>query len=249
MEPITITDKEILTFYAENPHINFIAINHIFTDFLKQLTLNASTNIQLEFIDFLNKNTINKNTMNKNIYQMLQIIVPQDEVLNINSETYLVNRKNKIKPTILFENKDYNYNVSSDEVKQFERNIKMQQTHGICISQTTSIDNKENLHIDIIDGLIHLYISNANYQVDKLKTAIDIVDNLSAKLESIQNINKNRFTLEQSDIDELANECRTFENNKAKMLETIENMNKTMLDNLEKIQFPKLQKIFRMKPI
>jgi ligand-binding sensor domain-containing protein len=57
-------------------------------------------------------------------------------------------RKNKDKPTILFENKDYNRNVSTDEILKFERDIQKQQHHGIFISQKTPITFKDNFQID-----------------------------------------------------------------------------------------------------
>jgi hypothetical protein len=207
-----------------------------------------------ELNDFLNKYKNNSSTKGNvsetELYHMLQVIMPQDEVLNVSSDTascdFKVNRKNKDKPTILFENKDYVRNVNTDEVKKFERDIQTQKTHGIFISQKTPITYKENFQIDIIDGFIHLYIPNANYDVDKLKTAIDIVDNLSDKLKLIQNNNNNEttgITIEQIDIDEIADEYRMFGINKAKMIESIKNTNKTLLDNLEEIQMPKVKKI------
>jgi hypothetical protein len=193
-----------------------------------------------ELNDFLNKYKNNSSTKGNvsetELYHMLQVIMPQDEVLNVSSDTascdFKVNRKNKDKPTILFENKDYVRNVNTDEVKKFERDIQTQKTHGIFISQKTPITYKENFQIDIIDGFIHLYIPNANYDVDKLKTAIDIVNNETTGI-----------TIEQIDIDEIADEYRMFGINKAKMIESIKNTNKTLLDNLEEIQMPKVKKI------
>jgi hypothetical protein len=205
-----------------------------------------------ELNDFLNKYKNNSSTKGNvsetELYHMLQFIMPLDEILNVSSDTascdFKVNRKNKDKPAILFENKDYIRNVTSDEVKKFERDIQLQKTHGIFISQKTPITYKDNFQIDIIDGLIHLYIPSAKYDVDKLKTAVDIIDNLSSKLQFIQNNNKDEgFSIDQTDIDELANEYRIFGITKMKMQENIKNMNKQLLENLEEIQFPKIKKI------
>ena len=208
--------------------------------------------LTLELNDFLNKYKNNSSTKGNvsetELYHMLQFIMPFDEVLNVSSDTascdFKVNRKNKDKPTILFENKDYNRNVTSDEVKKFERDVQNQKTHGIFISQKTPITFKENFQIDIIDGLIHVYIPNAKYDVEKLKTAIDIVDNLSTKLKLIQNSNHTDFySIQQTDIDELADEYRMFGIQKISMQETIKTMNKQLLEKLEEIQLPKIKKI------
>jgi hypothetical protein len=173
--------------------------------------------------------------------------MPHDELLNVSSDTascdFKVNRKNKEKPTILFENKDYGRNVTTDEVKKFERDLQQQKTHGIFISQKTPITFKESFQIDIIDGLIHLYIPNANYDVDKLKTAIDIIDNLSSKLQFIQHNKDDGFVINQEDIAEIADEYRIFGIQKIAMQETIRTNNKQLLDKLEEIQLPKIKKL------
>jgi hypothetical protein len=204
-----------------------------------------------ELNDFLNKYKNNSSTKGNvsetELYHMLQFIMPHDEVLNVSSDTascdFRVNRKNKENPTILFENKDYIRNVTTDEVKKFERDLQLQKTHGIFISQKTPITFKENFQIDIIDGLIHLYIPNANYDVDKLKTAIEIIDNLSSKLQLIQHNKDDGFSIDQIDVDELADEYRTFGMQKTAMQETIKNMNKQLLEKLEEMQLPKIKKL------
>lgn len=204
-----------------------------------------------ELNDFLNKyknnSSIKGNVSETELYHMLQFIMPSDEILNVSSDTascdFKVNRKNKDKPTILFENKDYGRNVTTDEVRKFERDLQQQKTHGIFISQKTPITFKESFQIDIIDGLIHLYIPNSNYDVDKLRTAIDIIDNLSSKMQFIQHNKDDGFVINQEDIDELADEYRIFGIQKMAMQETIRTNNKQLLDKLEEIQLPKIKKL------
>lgn len=207
-----------------------------------------------ELNEFLNKyknNSSSKgNASETELYHMLQFIMPMDEVLNVSSDTascdFKVNRKDKDKSSIIFENKDYIRNVSTDEVKKFERDVKTQKLHGIFISQKTPITFKENFQIDIIDNLIHVYIPNANYDIHKVKIAIDIIDNLSSKLQIIQQqdiIKEGGYSLTQEDIDELADEYRIFGLQKASIQETLKIMSKQMLDKLEEMQFPKIKKI------
>ena len=204
-----------------------------------------------ELNDFLNKYKNNSSTKGNvsetELYHMLQFIMPHDEVLNVSSDTascdFKVNRKHKEKPSILFENKDYARNVTTDEVRKFERDIQLQKTHGIFISQKTPITFKESFQIDIIDGLIHLYIPNANYDVDKLRTAIDIIDNLSSKLQLIQHNKDDGFLINQTEVDEIVDEYRIFGIQKLAMQETIRTTNKQLLEKLEEIQLPKIKKI------
>jgi hypothetical protein len=211
--------------------------------------------LSTELNDFLNKyknNSSLKGGVSENeLYFMLQSIMPSDEIIKVSSETascdFKVNRKNKDKPTILFENKDYNKNVTTDEVTKFERDIKLQKTHGIFISQKTPITFKDSFQIDIVNNLIHVYIPNCQYDTEKLKTAVDIVDNLSAKLNIINNSNEvdddHMYSTTKTDIDDLANEYRNFAVQKMAIQEIVRVFSKQLLDKLEEIQLPKIKNI------
>jgi hypothetical protein len=208
-----------------------------------------------ELNDFLNKyknNSSLKGGVSENeLYFMLQSIMPSDEIIKVTSETascdFKVNRKNKDKPTILFENKDYNRSVTTDEVTKFERDIKIQKTHGIFISQNTPITFKDSFQIDIMNNLIHVYIPNCKYDTEKIKIAIDIIDNLTAKLNIINNTNEvdddNVYATSKNDIDELANEYRNFAIQKVAIQDMVRASSKQLLDKLEEIQLPKIKNI------
>jgi len=211
--------------------------------------------INTELNDFLNKykhnSSLKGGVSESELYFMLQSIMPSDEIIRVSSETascdFKVNRKNKDKPTILFENKDYNRNVSTDEVTKFERDLKTQKAHGIFISQKTPITFKDSFQIDIINNLIHVYIPNCQYDAEKLKTAIDIVDNLSAKLNIINSANEvdddHMYPTTKTDIEDLANEYRNFAIQKVSILEMVKANSKQLLDKLEEIQLPKIKNI------
>lgn len=208
-----------------------------------------------ELNDFLNKykhnSSLKGGVSESELYFMLQSIMPSDEIIRVSSETascdFKVNRKNKDKPTILFENKDYNRSVTTDEVTKFERDLKTQKAHGIFISQKTPITFKDSFQIDIINNLIHVYIPNCQYDAEKLKTAIDIVDNLSSKLNIINSANEvdddHMYPTTKTDIEELANEYRNFAIQKVSILEMVKANSKQLLDKLEEIQLPRIKNI------
>lgn len=208
-----------------------------------------------ELNDFLNKykhnSSLKGGVSESELYFMLQSIMPSDEIIRVSSETascdFKVNRKNKDKPTILFENKDYNRSVTTDEVTKFERDLKTQKAHGIFISQKTPITFKDSFQIDIINNLIHVYIPNCQYDAEKVKTAIDIVDNLSSKLNIINSANEvdddHMYPTTKTDIEELANEYRNFAIQKVSILEMVKTNSKQLLDKLEEIQLPRIKNI------
>jgi hypothetical protein len=208
-----------------------------------------------EMQDFLNKyknsSQFKGNIAEIELQHMLLSIMPSDEIIRVSNDTATcdlkVNRKDHSKPNILFESKNYtNKSVTTAEVKKFERDVQLQKIHGIFISQESPITFKDNYQIDIINGLIHVYIPNANYDIEKIKIAIDIIDNLSFKLNSLLKENDDEFSISKEDIDDISEEYRTFGIQKAQMLDTIKLVNKQLVDKLDEIQLPKIKK-FLMK--
>lgn len=208
-----------------------------------------------EMKDFLNKyknsSQFKGNVAEIELQHMILSIMPSDEVIRVSNDTATcdlkVNRKDSSKPNILFESKIYtNKSVTTSEVKKFERDIQLQKIHGVFISQESPITFKDNFQIDIINGLIHIYIPNANYEVEKIKIAIDIIDNLSFKLNSLSKENENEYSISKEDIFDITEEYRLFGIQKLQMLDTIKLVNKQLMDKLEEIQLPKIKK-FLMK--
>jgi len=204
-----------------------------------------------EMQDFLNKyknsSQFKGNVAEIELQHMLLSIMPSDEIVRVSNDTATcdlkVNRKDNSKPNILFESKNYtNRSVTTAEVKKFERDVQLQNIHGIFISQESPITFKENFQIDIINGLIHVYIPNANYQVEKIKIAIDIIDHLSFKLNILSKQSDDEYSLSKEELDEITEEYKIFGIQKAQMLETIKTINKQLIDKLEEIQFPKTKK-------
>lgn len=219
-------------------------------DFIQQQVTQEKLTSELnEFLNKYKNNSSTKGSVSENeLYFMLQSIMPTDEIIHVGTEAatcdFRVNRRNKDKPTILFENKDYNRNVSTAEVTKFERDLQTQKHHGIFISQKTPITYKDNFQIDIIKGLIHVYIPNANYDTGKLKIAIDIIDNLSEKLKIISGENEEDiYETNKSELEELLEEYHKFALEKEDIKETVQNMSKILISKLDDMQLPKIEKI------
>ena len=219
---------------------------HLSTQQVNQQKLTGELN------DFLNKyknNSSSKGNISEaELYYMLQSVMPSDEITKVSSDTatcdFKVNRIDKSRPTILFENKDYSRSVTTEEIKKFERDVQTQKNHGVFVSQKSPITFKQNFQIDIINGFIHIYIPNAEYDTNKIKIAVDIIDNLSLKLKHISNTSENEYSINKEDMEEIIDEYRVFVTQKLQMIDTIKNINKQLLDKMEEIQLPKLKKLF-----
>ena len=244
--------QPIFTYIQASEERTLNNLQHIGDKLQKQETTQENLNIELK--GFLSRYTNNSSIKGKisetELYGVLQHIFPSDEIINCSASTancdYCVNRLNQTKPSILFENKDYSRNVSTDEVEKFQRDVKLQKTHGILLSQTTGITFKNNFQIEIINGLIHVYIHNVNYSIEKIKIAVDIIDQLSPNIQMLseqideKNININ---IEQDDFDELYNEYLEFNEQKNSIIETIKLTNKQTCDRIEALQLTSIKKI------
>jgi len=182
------------------------------------------------------------------LYYMVQSIMPSDEIVKVSNNPgncdIKVNRLNKNKPSILFESKDYTPSVPTEEINKFERDIQLQKTHGILVSQKSPITYKNAFQIDIINGLIHVYIPNTDYNVEKVKIAIDIIDNLDMKLKLLDTSKElDNISIPNEDFEDIIEEYRLFGIKKSEMLDTIKLVNKQLVDKLEDIQLPKIKNL------
>ena len=185
------------------------------------------------------------------LYHMLQQIEPYAEIVNCSGETatcdFRMRRLNASKPVILFESKDYAASVNTEEVAKFERDLQQQKCHGIFVSQNSPITFKENFHIDIISGIIHVYVSNVKYNCDIVKTAISIVDHLAAALPNGGSSDDSRedthVNVSIKDIELMKIECSTFAAKRLRIIESVRAFSKDMLEQLEDIQLPTIRRI------
>ena len=205
-----------------------------------------------ELVVFLNKyknNSSIKGAVSENeLYSLLQHAFPIDYVRNTSAETascdFCLTRKDKTLPTIYFENKDYTATVDSSEVEKFQRDLKERKSHGIFISQHSPIVFKSNFQIDFIENRIHLYIPNAEYDMEKIKLAVSLIDSLSIKLNlMITEADDECYELSLDDYDSLKQEYLDFAQKKLDMLEFIKTITRQLITKLEAIEMPTFKKV------
>ena len=227
--------------------------NNMLNQLKENLCQQTNTQIKLsndidEFLGkYKNNSQFKGNIAEVDLYYMLQTIMPTDEIIKVSSNAancdFKVNRHNKNKPSILFESKDYTRSVDSEEIAKFERDIQHQKNHGIMVSQRSPITYKNPYQIDIINGFIHVYIPNTDYNIDKVKIAIDIIDNLDMKLKTLETKNDNFIPILKDEFEEIVEEYRLFGIQKGQMLDTIKSINKQLVDKLDEIQLPNIKNI------
>jgi hypothetical protein len=145
---------------------------------------------------------------------------------------------------ILFEIKNYNRNVPTDEVTKFIRDVNEQNMNGIMISITTGICNKLNYQIDITENNnICIYIHDLNYDTDKLKLGIDIIDNLYSKLK-LNVKNKNDYNISMETLELINKEYQTFIEKRTVAINHIRESSKKSINFIEELELMNLNKLF-----
>ena len=211
----------------------------------------AQEKIMNELSEFLGKykNSSYKGQFGENqLETVLTQLFPSGEVLNTTGQRaacdFRVNRASH--PTILVETKNYERNVTLDEVKKFIRDIEEQKCHGIFLSQHSGITSKQNFQIDIKGTNILVYVHNVDYCPHIIKIATDIIDSLSYKLEDLEE-NPDEISIPKETIDEINKEYSRFIERKSNIIDILKDFHKRITSEVDEIKFPSLSKYLASK--
>jgi len=211
----------------------------------------AQEKIMNELSEFLGKykNSSYKGQFGENqLETVLTQLFPSGEVLNTTGQRaacdFRVNRTSH--PTILVETKNYDRNVTLDEVKKFIRDIEEQKCHGIFLSQHSGITSKQNFQIDIKGTNILVYVHNVDYCPHIIKIATDIIDSLSYKLEDLEE-DPDEISIPKETIDEINKEYSRFIERKSNIIDILKDFHKRITSEVDEIKFPSLSKYLASK--
>ncbi len=167
-------------------------------------TTNANRDIINSQNDTLNsllkrfENSSKKGKISENLLSnVLAEVYPLAEVEDVGKtkETGDIILLRNNKPKILVENKDWTRPIINQEVQKFVRDVEIQKCHGLFLSQNVGICSKDNYEINILEGnLVTVYIHNVNYDPEKIRVGVDIIDNISEILKEIDVLEINQST-------------------------------------------------------
>lgn len=144
-------------------------------------------------------------------------------------------------PKILIENKDHqSCNVPKHEVDKFIRDCDIQQCCGIMLSQHRGISNKTNFEIQINNGNILLFLHEVKFDIDKIKIAIDVIQNLKQNLDDINN-EQDQVVIDKNILEYINKEFIFIINHKTGLMKLQREMNDKMLDKISEIKLPNLE--------
>jgi hypothetical protein len=249
---ISTLDSKILT--MQQPIYTFISsnqeqLNTKLNSLRDESVVNKTANekVMSDLNDFLTKYKTSsqfKGQCSENMLgNILNKMYPTAEVINTTalkaSGDFLLKRTGK--QTILLENKNYEANVNLDEIKKFLRDVNEQKTHAIMMSQYSGIVSKPNGFIEINDGKVIIYLHNVDYSQERIKMAIDVIDNLSERLDEISNVDDNDgYVIKKDVLDSINGQFQLFISQKEIIITTVKEMNKKLLTQIEDMKMPDL---------
>lgn len=182
------------------------------------------------------------------LYSVLNSIYNTAEITNTTGQKatgdFIMKRTDK--PDIMIENKEYNYNIPKEEISKFIRDIESLNMSGIFISQHSGIAFKKNFQIDLNNGNVLVYIQQCDYNVDKIRLAVDIIDTLSAKLKDIT-INDETITISKDILDDINADYRSFITHKESLQTILRDFTKKMNAQIDEIAVPSLDRYLEPK--
>lgn len=217
---------------------------------LSNKSLSSNSDVQDELKTFLSKYNASSNKGKygeNNLFSILSSLYPSSEIQDTTgtkaSGDFILKRIDK--PNILVENKDYSHNINKEEVAKFIRDINTQNMSGIFISQYSGITFKHNYHIDIHKGNILVYIQHCEYNPDRIRIAVDIIDYLYNKVQELNTDDSNNISKEI--LDDINEEYQSFISQKESALTILKDFTKKMNVQIEAIRLPSLDKYLDTK--
>ena len=199
---------------------------------------------------FNQTNTEHNNTKNLSgvltkMYNSAEVHNP-NKIPNSNGHGLILLKRIR-KSNILIDNKNSEENVTNDEVQAFLTSIDEQNCNGIFISQQSGISGKKNYQIEIHNNNIIVYVHHGEYQPAKIEVAVDIIDQLSAKMRQFKHQTEDDCTIPKDILDTINNEYQLFLSQKNAVVDVFKESQKKVLSQIDEIRFPTLDKYLATK--
>lgn len=217
-------------------------------NYIKDIMLSnqlATNLLQSSVSDLLKKmeNSSTKGKCSENIlFNILLGLYPSGQVDYVGdkreSGDIMLVRNNK--PTILIENKTWGKNVPQEEVKKFIRDIDTQNVCGLFLSQRGGIANKTNFELDVHDKNVLLYVHNVNDDAEKVRVAIEIIDNFKGKLDELDSVDDGNYSIGKEVLDDINREYQYFASQQMIQIKMVKEFSTKMVKQINDVQLTSL---------
>lgn len=201
-----------------------------------------------EYLQKFNNSSLKGAVSERQLEDVVTKMYPTAEIVNTSIQSgsgdLVLKRQNKVE--ILLENKCYSRNLNNQEVDKFVKDANSLKMHGIFLSQTSGIVSKDNFHIDIHNGLVLVYLHNVQYDADKIKSAIDIIDSLSSKLDIVYGEHDDN-SISSEILESINYEFQSFLSKKDNIIAFTKESQRKLISQLEELTLMSLEKYLSTK--
>ncbi len=195
------------------------------------------------------KGKISENFLNNVLAEVYPLAEIQD--VGKTKETGDIMFLRKSKPTILIENKEWTRPIVNQEIVKFERDVEIQKTHGLFLSQNTGICSKDNYEVNLINSnQVVVYIHNVNYDPDKIKIGVDIIDSISEivkNIEAMEVSNEEQNTISKELTQHINAEYQNYLAHKEKTIKMAKDFLSNLIKHEEQFNFSSLESFLNSK--
>jgi hypothetical protein len=156
-------------------------------------------------------------------------------------------------PFVMIEMKNYKTNVDREEITKFLKDVSNVKTHAIMISNYSGIVGKPDFHVEIDDSCILVYLHHLQFSADKIKMAVNLIENLHPKLKVMdRQDHEEGISVKKEVLANINSELSLFLESKAKVCQLMKEQHKIAITQIEHMAFPDLslflQDKFVLKP-
>jgi len=219
------------------------------------LTKTATDKLYIEMNEYLNRYKSSSQfkgaVSEKTLHELLVSMFSQEEILVTTgiaqSGDFILKKDNE--EYIMFETKSYQTNVDIKEVEKFQRDVRNKKLHSIMMSQYTGIVSKGPYEIEINEyGCILIYLHKVNFSQEKIKQAIDIIENMAPKIKQItEEEYQNGIIIDKDVLNRINKEFITFLDNKEKLKNFLKEQNKMACIQVDSLEMPDLSGVLSEK--
>lgn len=227
----------------DNINKNINDIQKIFNNNNNFVSDDIANIIANKIIDKTSRSNSRSNSPDNSLSRFISNIYPSSQVNKFKNLDTMVLFKRQYKPIVSINSIDKLDNISQDEIEDFLQLIDDERCHGILLSQSSGISCKNNFEIELHNNNIIVYVHNCDFDDDKLRIAVNIIDQLSIKLNFIKSsIQHKELTIPRDVMDTINNEFHSFLSQKNAMIEVLKENQKRAIAQLDEIKLPSLDK-------
>ena len=190
------------------------------------------------------------------IHLLLNQIYPTSEVARVSrplgqsasAAAFILKRPDRTSRTLI-EHKDIGENVGEADLHLFLQDVEHHGCHGIFLSARSGFTNKGNYQIEQHQGYFVIYIHCVEYNAEKIRVAMDVLDHLSVKWKEYGHATGNATVMhiDADMLEKINQEHQAFVTQKETVVQVLKDNHRKIIAQMEDLRLPVLDQYLSTK--